>query len=184
MRITTRPLTTCMAMCAVIFLVAGNGIGAGALTRATAGKEISHEQLGNLDDESVLAQAVSLPNPCSLLTDEEIDDVLRPLNNTYNVTARKLVPFPDIGGGQCDIEIKNSDGFTSTFSISVSPEAKGTLFIEPGTRKPIPGMGEEAFEVRSNYYATAKGVLLHVVDVPGNPQQGAATLLRAAMAKL
>src|SRR5262245_53306663 len=50
------------------------------------------------------AQASSLPDPCRLVTDNEINEVLRPNNNGYKVSGRTFVPYPDIGGGKCEIE--------------------------------------------------------------------------------
>jgi hypothetical protein len=95
------------------------------------------------------------------------------------------MPFPDLGGGQCDITAKNGGGYTTSFSISVSPAGAGKLFIERGTRTPIPGIGDEAFEASDNYYAIVKGVLVHIVNAPGASQaEGSTTLLRAAVGRV
>jgi hypothetical protein len=95
------------------------------------------------------------------------------------------MPFPDIGGGQCNIEAKNEQGYTTSFSIAVSPAGTGSLFIERGTRTPIPGIGDEAFEASDNYYAIVSGVLVHIVNAPGASQlEGSIALLRAAAGRI
>jgi hypothetical protein len=179
----TRALKAGTTICLALLVASCGGNSAPAAEKPAPGQPRS-ESPADPPAATRATQASALPDPCALLTDNEINEVLRPTNNGYKVSARKFIPFPDIGGGQCDIEVKNSSGFASTFSISVSPEDKGSLFVEKGARKPIPDMGPEAFEVRFNYYVATKGILLHVVDVPGDRQRGAAALLRAAMAKL
>ena len=126
--------------------------------------------------------SIQLPDPCKLHTDEEINAALDKMNNGWKLSQRTFIPFPDIGGGKCDIEARNEQGYTTHFEVSVMPVRTGSVMVGmyKGTRTPIPGVGENAFHVDVTYYAFQKDIIVGIALL-GSGRESSIKLLKAAV---
>lgn len=144
------------------------------------------------------ASAADLPDPCTLVTDEEISELLwkgmeanqrAPLqakNAKYEYTKR-VEDVANPAGRTCyyDYRLVASDGVRSEGDFRLRTLAKQTWDIFAGsnsTKKPVPGVGDEAFYMSNAAYGRRGNVGVEVVDFSSDDLE--IELLTKAVARL
>jgi hypothetical protein len=156
----------------------GGGDGRSPEADGAASSNTSDPTSDRASEDEDTAPSGSLPDPCGLLTDAEINAELV----DFHAETREPTPFPR-GGGQCEIHVVSTDGGSSYyFEVAVAPVAGFEAFLPPGKRKAIDGIGDDAFEVSGNYYAIEGTSYVHLVNFPS--EDASVRLLKAAAARL
>jgi hypothetical protein len=160
-----------------------------ALTACGANGDGDTKQLQNAaqpPEATATAEASKGPNPCNLLTDDEINAELATKHQGPYKISRKGLSYSDAstGSGRCYIEIKNDQGDTAAFAITQDSADFESVAVIQGTRTPIPGIGKQAFEVRRLcYYAFVKGQIVGIA-AGALSHDSSIKLLRAAAGRV
>jgi hypothetical protein len=145
----------------------------GSATRSTGGTSTSADVVPSRSTGDV-------PDACSLLTADEVSQVLAAHNPDDSGYVAQAVDDP---GGENDCTIRwTSDHGHDEFSVSVF-DASGYVKDPSGDPRSIDGIGDKAFEVNGNYYAQVGDRMVHLVNV----QQGEGSdeaLLKLAAGRL
>jgi hypothetical protein len=149
-------------------------------------------------DDAAQMSAADLPDPCELVTDEEISELLwegmeagqregsRARNAQYEFSRRvENVDFPV--GRTCFIQYRLVAGETTwsegDFQLrTLDREAFDMLAGSNASKDPVPGLGDEAFYMSNAAYARRGAVGVEVVEFHNKELE--IELLRDAVARL
>lgn len=149
-------------------------------------------------DDASRTSAADLPDPCTLVTDEEVSDLLwrgmeagqrtslQARNATHVFTKR--VENVDVPAGRtCHFEYRRTarDTVWGEGDFRLRTLARQTFDIFAGSsssREPIPGVGDEAFYMSNAAYGRRGDVGIEVVDFSSKEYE--IELLRNAVARL
>ena len=123
-------------------------------------------------------------DPCALLTDAEISDqlwlTLQPSERkTYNpqgfTVTKKEVPWGISRrcefGYQSKAQVSGGPALRGDFNVMVSGKAMADMVPNP-QKKPIPGVGDEAFRHQQTWYVRKGDLVASVTDFRGTNEPG------------
>ena len=158
----------------------------------------SASEKSDVPDRGSAASAADLPDPCSLVTDEEVSDLLwkgmeanqreaLQARNAKHEFKKRVEDVPSPPGRTCYFEYRRvaSDSVWGEGDFRLRTLAKQTWDIFAGsgsTKKPIPGVGDEAFYMSNAAYGRRGNVGVEVVDF--NSDEIEMELLAKAVARL
>jgi len=142
--------------------------------------------------------AADLPDPCTLVTDEEVSDLLwkgmeanqreaLQSKNAKHEFTKRVEDVSSPAGRTCYFQYRvvASDGVRGEGDFKLRTLAKQTWDIFAGsgsTKKPIPGVGDEAFYMSNAAYGRRGNVGVEVVEF--NSDELEIELLTKAVARL
>ena len=129
--------------------------------------------------------SIQLPDPCKLFSDQELIAEFGSKPDGWKILKKQFTPFPDIGGGKCEIDAEYAEGGRRSFEISVMSALKGSILLglAKSKRTPIPDVGEQAFHMDRGYYAYANGVIIGIRLLSASSESHI-KLLRSAVSRV
>jgi hypothetical protein len=121
--------------------------------------------------------------PCSLVDDAEMAALLTEQLPADEGEVTVTSESTSLGPDTCQYSWGRSTwsaGSEKEFQVSLLPPDDLTFTAAIGERTPIPGVGDEAFEVSDNYFARVGDTVVHVVNLQETPEASVAVLTAAA----